>query len=162
MFARTLIILSWGAAMAFAGTAYAWKTVELNGPGLSRDARYSGKVLTREELRVCLNRREALNAAVTRMHEEDAALSKEAAEIRKLKDEIELQEPVVDRTDPEAVARFNAMIDEVAERTQAYNAAMKKLGAQYYEHKRLRSDFAKQCGARYYEDDLRALRAAAR
>lgn len=161
MLARTFITLALVATgMTLAGQAHAWKTVELNGPGLSREAKYSGKILTREELRACLMRRDGLNEAVLRMHEEDQAWTKEAAALRELKEEIALMEPMVDRYDPEAVGRYNAMIDEAAKRTEAHSVGMKALGARYYEHKRLRSVFHQQCGARYYEDDLRALEAA--
>lgn len=160
MLVRTIVAIALASTgLALAGNAHAWKEVGLKGPGLSRDAQYSGRVLSREELRACVMRRDGLNAAVEQMHEEDVKWTKEAAAIRQLKEEIELAEPMVDRYDPEAVGRYNAMIDEAAKRTAAHHEGMKALGARYYEHKRLRSTFYQQCGARYYEDDLSALEA---
>src|SRR5690606_33093391 len=113
-----------------------------------------------EELRACVMRRDGLNEAVTRMHEEDAKWTKEAASIRRLKEDIDLAEPMVDRYDPDAIGRYNAMVDEAAKRTAAHHDAMKALGARYYEHKRMRATFDQQCGARYYADDWREVDAS--
>ena len=118
-----------------------------------------GPYLTKEELRVCLNRQ-------TKVKAEDAAMLKEQAEITTVKDEIvrsgdELKQRLeaVDRTNAEAVAAYNeatqardARIDAFQKRVDAFNARVLANQAE-------RDAFGNGCNTRrYFEEDELAIR----
>jgi len=146
------LALLMGALCSF--QARAWQRAELSGPALQADAKHAGPVMSRAALRGCVARRDALNDMLERLRAEDAAKNVQALEIKQLKAEIALREPVVDQHSRESVEGYNAMIDRAVALQADYNAGMKKLGGQYYEHKRARARFAEECHGAYYVRDL--------
>ena len=118
-----------------------------------------GAYLTKEELRVCLNRQTEVKA-------EEAAMVKEKADITGVQDELvrtgdELKQRIetLDRTNAEAVSSYNeamlardARIDAFQKRVDAFNARVLANQAD-------REAFGTRCNnRRYFEEDEQAIR----
>jgi hypothetical protein len=155
-FTRTLLILPLLAASLAASPALA-----VDKPAKKESAFGGGKgaYLTKEELRVCLNRQ-------AKVKSEDADMLKEKAEITGVKDELvrtgdELKQRLetVDRTNAEAVGAYNEAQQARDARVDAYQKRVDAFNARVVANQAEREAFGTGCNnRRYFEEDEQAIR----
>jgi hypothetical protein len=151
-FTRTLMILPLlAASLAMAADKPAKKEGGFGGA--------KGAYLTRDELRVCLNRQNKVKT-------EDAEMLKEKAEITGVKDELvrsgdELKQRLetVDRTVPEAVSAYNEALAARDARVDAYQKRVDAFNARVLANQSEREAFGTACNnRRYFDEDEQAIR----
>ncbi len=155
-FTRSLLTLPLlAAALATAPAIAADKPVKKEG-GFGAG---KGAYLTKEELRVCLNRQ-------TQVKAEEAAMVKEKAEITGVQDELvrsgdELKQRVetLDRTSAEAVNSYNEAQQARDARIDAHQKRVDEFNARVLANQAERSAFGTRCdNRRYFEEDEQAIR----
>ena len=118
-----------------------------------------GPYLTKEELRVCLNRQ-------TKVKADDAAMLKEKAEITSAQDElvrsgVELKQRLetVDRTNAEALAAYNQDTSARDAKIDAFQKRVDEFNARVLANQAERDAFGNGCNnRRYFEEDEQAIR----
>ena len=119
----------------------------------------TGAMLTKEQLRTCMNQK-------THLGELDAELLKEQAALGTLKDDVtregdalKAKIDTVDRTKPEAVAAFNEQAQAHDKQIDAYQTRVSAFNARVAEANTERDAHAKGCeNRRYLEDDEIAIK----
>ena len=105
--------------------------VRMSGRGLSPGAKYSGSVLTQDQLRQCLTQESQINAAIEKLDKDEAFIN--------------AQERLVDQYSQTSVDRFNRLISQFNESVATSNASIDAFNA--------------SCSGRaYYESDMKAAR----
>ena len=125
------------------------------GPGKA-----SGPLLTRAELRDCLDRMDRIRTRNDALTQERERIERDKAELLRQGDELKAQLETLDRSDTEAVDAFKARavardqaLDGFEKRTGAFNGDVEGLAAE-------RKTFAQRCeNRRFDQDDETALRA---
>jgi hypothetical protein len=103
----------------------------MSGRGLAPGAKYSGSVLTQDQLRQCLTQESQINAAVEKLDKDEAFIN--------------AQERLVDQYSQASVDRFNRLINQFNESVTTSNASTDAFNA--------------SCSGRaYYESDMKAAR----
>ena len=119
----------------------------------------TGAYLTRDQLRTCMSRQ-------AKVHDEEAALQKEQAEIATLKNEIarsgdQLKQQLegVDRSNAEAVAGYNDAAQARDRQIDAYQARVDAFNARVDAGNAVRAGFIQTCSnRRYFEEDEIAIK----
>lgn len=125
------------------------------GPGKA-----SGPLLTRAELRDCLDRIDRIRTRNDALTQERERIERDKAELVRQGDELKAQLETLDRANTEAVEAFKARalardqaLDGFEKRTSAFNGEVEGLGAE-------RKTFAQRCeNRRFDQDDEAAIRA---
>lgn len=152
-FARTLLILPlFAASLALAAD----KPKKEGSFGGSKGA---GAYLTKEQLRVCLDRQAKVKQEDAAMRAEQAAIATLKGETARTGDELKSRLETVDRTSAEAVATYNdavqardRQIDDYQKRVDAFNTRVEANQAE-------RDAFGQGCNnRRYFEEDELAIK----
>lgn len=158
---RTWLSLAIGAIAApAAGPAVARRRFRLSGRGIGRGAGHTGPVMSREELRFCVNhdgRLENLEQAISELEGAAASgrLQLEASE-RALAD----AKAGVDVYSEQSVDGFNRLVDRHAELVDRYNARLPLVNEKIAERNEAVHTYNTVCAEKaYYEDDLAAITA---
>jgi len=123
------------------------------------DGKGTGTYLTKEQLRVCLNRQAKVNGENAAMQKEQAELTTLKADITRSGDELKDKLETIDRTSAEVVNGYNEavqardkQIDDYQKRVDAFNARV--------DANKIESDaFGQGCNnRRYFEEDEIAIR----
>lgn len=125
------------------------------GPGKAR-----GPLLTRTELRDCLDRLERIRTRNDALTQERERIERDKSELVRLGDELKAQLETLDRTNAEAVEALKARavardqaIDGFEKRTTAFNGEVESLAGE-------RKTFAQRCENRRFDElDEAAIRA---
>lgn len=153
----TRLPLLFSAALLAAGAQAAGDKLKLGafGPGKA-----SGPLLSRTELRDCLERMDRLRAGNDRLARERERIERDKADLLRQDDELKAQLATIDRSSEEAVTAFNTRVlerdkarGEFLQRTDAFNTEVTALDGE-------RRQFAQRCeNRRFDQDDETALRA---
>lgn len=159
-----LLALTLGLALAPAGWAQTKpkapprgepRTAALAGGG----AAPAGRLLTRDELRDCLQRQQVLGERRTELDRSQATLDGEKAELLKAGEALQAELAALDRTSADAVAAYNARAAERDSKVDAWNQRNTRFVDEARAHQADQKGWADACaGRRYREDDEIALR----
>ncbi|MBX3607480.1 MAG: hypothetical protein KF788_19525 [Piscinibacter sp.] len=151
------VLIPFCAALVAFGTQAAGDKLKLGsfGPG-----KPSGPLLTRTELRDCLERLDRIRSRNDALAQERERIERDKADLLKLGDDLKAQLETLDRTNAEAVEAFKARasareqaIDGFEKRTVAFNGDIEALGGE-------RKQFAQRCENRRFDElDETAIRA---
>jgi hypothetical protein len=111
-----------------------------------------GLLLTPAELRDCLARQDRLRDGGEQSVKDQAALTANKAEIDRLGVVLKDQLAALDRTSAEAVAAYNAQVEARDKLIDAYEAGVPAFNARVEALKAERSEFAKTCENRRYDE----------
>jgi len=109
-------------------------------------------VMTRDELRACMDEKDRLQEVRARVLLEDTALNSQLAEIRTLDAEQAQKRAALDPAD---LAGQQALLAELAKRDElasAYNARSRVLAEQAKSHEERRAAFLARCESRNYDE----------
>jgi hypothetical protein len=111
-----------------------------------------GPLLTRAELRECLNLQPRLRSLSDEVVAAQAALDKQKAELVEHGAALKEQLAALDRTSAEAVDAYNKRVQEHEQRVDAYNAQTPVFNAKVEHLQAQRSAFAKGCENRDFDE----------
>lgn len=109
-------------------------------------------VMTRDELRACMNEQDRLQAVRTRIDQDTAVLDRQKADVAAMDDELKKKASALDPADE---AARKALEDEAAKRDQAadaYNARLAGLREQGKTYDTGRAAWAQKCADRNYDE----------
>lgn len=112
-----------------------------------------GKLLTREELRACLTQQDRIRTDNEAAARERDQLEKEKGELVQQGQALKDQLATLDRTNAEAVAKFNEASAERDKRIDAFEARMPVFNAKVEALQKTRQSFSEQCDNRRYDED---------
>lgn len=112
----------------------------------------SGPLLTRAELRECLNLQPRLRVAAQELVAAQAALDKEKADLAQRKTALAEELAALDRTSAPAVDAYNASVLEHERNVDAYNAKTPAFNAKAAGLQEQRAAFAKGCENRDFDE----------
>ncbi len=112
----------------------------------------NGPLLTRAELRECLNLQPRLRSMSDEVVAAQAALDKQKAELVQQGAALKEQLAGLDRTSAEAVGEYNKRVQEHEQRLDAYNAQTPVFNAKVEHLQAQRSAFAKGCENRDFDE----------
>ncbi len=112
----------------------------------------SGPLLTRAELRDCLNLQPRLRAAAQELVTAQAALDKEKSDLAQRKAALADELAALDRTSAPAVDAYNASVLEHERNVDAYNAKTPAFNAKAAGLQEQRAAFAKGCENRDFDE----------
>jgi hypothetical protein len=119
----------------------------------------SGPVLTREELRVCLDRQTRLGAQRAELVKEQGALVDAKAEVMRNGDSLKARLEALDRSDAAAVTAYNNDVQARDKLVDAYEVRVKAFNTRAEANRAEREAFAKGCdNRRYLEEDEVAIK----
>ena len=134
------------------------RRVSFSGRGLANGVNYSGPVLSREQLKMCIDQQNRINSLSAAVDKEQESLEVEQGLLRRLEHKIESDRAFVNTYSQESVDSFNRSLDEHRRKVAAFN---KRLSVANEKVERLNSSvssFNSQCGQRaYYESDMNAV-----
>lgn len=155
--AMTRFPLLLSAALVAAGAQAAGDKLKLGafGPGKA-----SGPLLSRTELRDCLERMDRVRVGNDKLARERERIERDKADLLRQDEELKAQLATIDRTSEEAVTAFNNRVlerdkarGEFLQRTDAFNTEVGALEGE-------RRQFAQRCeNRRFDQDDETSLRA---
>lgn len=118
-----------------------------------------GAYLTKEELRVCLNRQTKVKAEDAEMLKEKAEITGVQEELVRTGDELKQRLETVDRTNAEAVSTYNESLAARDARVDAYQKRVDAFNARVLANQAEREAFGTGCNnRRYFEEDEQAIR----
>ena len=139
------------ALLAVASTAAA--------PALAADAAPSkpaaqpqGKVMTRDELRVCLDERDQIQAQRARIQTENAALAQQRTDFSQREADLTQRRTAQDPADAAAVQALLADIAEHDKRVDDFNARLKALRENNQALETQRAAYVQRCETRPYDE----------
>jgi hypothetical protein len=116
-------------------------------------------VMSRDELRACLQRAERIRGLEAQAVERQAGLDRDEADIRRLDAELGREEATLDRSKPELVAAFTAKEEALKARMAAYNEALPRFNTLAGELETARRTQKAECADRAFEErDEKAIR----
>lgn len=119
----------------------------------------SGPFLTKEELRRCLARQDALKTHDAEMLKEQAAIADRKVEIQRIGDDLKTRLDSIDRSNADAVAGYNDAVQSRDRQIDEYQARVDRFNASVDQNKTDHDQFAQACSnRRYLEDDETAIR----
>lgn len=134
------------------------RRVSFSGRGLANGVNYSGPVLSREQLKMCLDQQNTINSQSAVVDKEQEFLGVEQEQLQRLERKIESDRAFVNSYSQASVDSFNRSLDEHRRKVTAFN---KRLSVANEKVDRLNasvSSFNSQCGQRaYYESDMNAV-----
>lgn len=126
--------------------------------GLPNGARHKGSVLTRDQLRQCVNEQKEINTGSDLVDRLQSSISVDAAEISRLERQIAVQESLVNVYSQESVDEFNALISRHRKMVTAYNDRLPAAKARVEQMNAAVSRFNAKCADRvYYQSDMNAV-----
>jgi hypothetical protein len=140
------------AALLLVAPVHAQDAKPATKPAPSATARSKANVLTRDELRACMNEQDRLQAIRTKIEQEQVGLDKAKAQIQAM--DAELQKKVA-ALDPADEAARKALEGEGARRDQAaddYNARLAGLREQATLYDTGRKGWVEKCAARDFDE----------
>jgi hypothetical protein len=148
-------------SLSFAPTAQARGRVRIRSTGLTRGMTNAGPVMSREELRSCLQRESALNLRSDEIDREEAALKVSQSELSSLEALIDRRLTTIDRYNKGSVNSHNALITKQRKLVRAYNDRIERFNTLIAGNKIDQDNFNIACaGKAYYDADMQAVRAA--
>ena len=119
----------------------------------------SGPFLTREELRKCLAREDALKTQDADLLKEQAAIADRKAAIQRIGDDLKSRLDSIDRSNADAVAGYNEAVQSRDTQIDEYQARVDKFNTAVDQGKADHAQFGQSCSnRRYLEDDETAIR----
>jgi hypothetical protein len=160
---RALLVAAPGlCVLAAAPPAHARRRrVTLPSTGLRRGSRVpSGvTVMTREELRSCLDLQRRLEALGVELDAQAARISASEAEVSAFGARLSVLQTTVNVYSQQSVDGFNALVQAHRTRVDAHNRLLGGYNAQVEAHGRLISEFNARCANRsYYVEDMTEVR----
>ncbi len=153
---RTLTILPLLLASLFASSAWAAEKPARKEAGFGAG---KGAYLTKEELRVCLNRQTEVKAQEAAMVKEKADITGAQDELVRTGDELKQRIETLDRTNAEAVSSYNEAQQAREARIEAFQKRVDAFNARVLENQAEREAFGTRCNnRRYFEEDEQAIR----
>lgn len=126
--------------------------------GLAHGAVAKGPVLSRDQLRVCVQIQRSLGSMEASIARMQAQLGTQESELNRLVRQIEMQEPLVDRYSQASVDGFNALVNRHGRMVEAYNARLPMVNGHVEAMNRNVDTFNARCADReYYESDMIAV-----
>ena len=116
-------------------------------------------VMSRDELRACLQRAERIRVLEAQAVERQAGLDRDEADIRRLDAELGREEALLDRSKPEALSAYAAKEEALKARMAAYNEALPRFNTLAGEIETARRTQKAECADRAFEErDEKAIR----
>jgi hypothetical protein len=126
--------------------------------GLAHGAVAKGPVLSREQLRVCVQIQRSLGSTEKSIGQMQSQLRTQEDALNRLGREIELREPAVDRYSQASIDAFNEMVNRHGQMVAAYNARLPTVNGHVEAMNRSVDAFNDRCADReYYESDMVAV-----
>ncbi|MDP9043378.1 MAG: hypothetical protein M3O01_01075 [Pseudomonadota bacterium] len=119
----------------------------------------SGPFLSKEELRKCLAREDALKARDAELLKEQAAIADRKTEIQRIGDDLKARVETIDRSNADAVAAYNEAVKSRDQQIDEYQARVDKFNSGIDQVKIDHDQFSQACSnRRYFEEDEAAIR----
>ena len=119
----------------------------------------TGPVLTKEQLRVCLDRQARVSQQRSELLKEQGALVDAQAELQRNGEALKARLEALDRTNAQAVAAYNADAQAREKQIDAHDTRVTAFNARAEANRVEREEFAKSCeNRRYLEYDEIAIR----
>jgi hypothetical protein len=160
--ARLLLCLGLVLAVPGLAAAQRGRQVDLDeGAGVAgQGGRYGAGMLTPAQLEACLLTVAQVNRNAPLPDAEEARLRQQRAELRQLRPELTNGARRIDRSNPEAVATYNQLIEDLRAREAVHAADVETLRRATEAHQRQVELFDAHCARkRYYVHDMQAVRA---
>jgi septal ring factor EnvC (AmiA/AmiB activator) len=149
---RSLAALA-GAALAFAAPAFGADAPKGgNTLSLGGKAPAAGPLLTRDQLRGCLSQQAALRTQGSDAQRDQSELDASRQEIARLEGELQSERGTVDATSEDAVAAFNAKLEQLKAKTEAFNAKLPEVNGRIDEYNAAQAKWQNDCGNRRYDE----------
>jgi hypothetical protein len=134
------------------------RRVNFSGKGIPQGASHSGTVLSREQLRHCVDEERKINSLSDSVEIDQAMLDSEQAGLKQLERTIEREQFHVNRYSQESVDSFNSLVDQHRKKVAAFNNKLTPLNEKVSSLNSSIDGFNKQCAQRaYYESDMNAV-----
>ena len=148
--------ISLAAALVLAAGALADRAFAADAPSKAAPAKPAPKsranLMTRDELRACMNEQDRLAQISTQVQKDQLALDGQLAEIKKVDAELASKRDALDPTD---AAGKQAITEEVARRddlAEAYNTRLRALREQGKTFEETRAAWVQRCTTRDYDE----------
>jgi hypothetical protein len=133
------------------------RRVRIRGRGL-KPGKYSGQVLTKEQLKACVIQESEINNFGSRLDKEEGKLSKQKHDINLLESRLKRERPLVDQYDNSSVDNFNSLINKHKAMVTDYNSKLPSFNSSAVDLNKRVAMFNTQCANQaYYESDLNAI-----
>lgn len=158
---RTWLSLAIAAiAASAAGPAVARRRFRLPGRGIGRGAGHAGPVMSRDELRFCVNQDDRIDNLEQAITELEGAAASERLQLEASERALADAKAGVDVYSQQSVDGFNRMVDRHAELVDQYNATLPRVNEKISVRNEAVHTYNTVCAERaYYEDDLAAVNA---
>lgn len=124
------------------------------------NAKSDAPILTREQLRGCLEQQETLRTEGSQVLERQRSFDEEKADVGRARSELNEALATLDRSSQPAVDAYNVRAQELDARIDAYNAKSAPFNARAQALNEQRQGFERDCATRRYrEDDLILIKA---
>jgi hypothetical protein len=133
------------------------RRVRIRGRGL-KPGKYSGQVLTKEQLKACVIQESEINSIGSRLDKEEGNLSKQKDSINLLEARIKRERPLVDQYDKSSVDNFNSLINKHKTMASGYNSNLPSFNSSAVDLNKRVALFNTQCANQaHYESDMNAI-----
>lgn len=129
--------------------------IRFTGAALARGAHHTGDVLSKEQIRYCLQSQKSLNFDGEKIDASELRIKINEAEIKELETEILFGELKVDKTSQESVDGFNVLIVKHKNLIASYNKNIPIHNAIVQRYEAKHKNYTRNCvGRSYYESDM--------
>jgi len=130
------------------------------GPGLARGTKNAGPTLSAADLRDCMRRQDAINAASDALGKRGASMKEASIWIDTRETELKRLKPQLDTSNREAVDDYKKRVGELKKAVEEFNAKVDPYHADAKDLDAKVDAFNDTCAVKaYYEDDMRAIAA---
>lgn len=143
--------------------AHSRRGVRIRSSGLRRGTSHAGPVMSRDELRRCVQQESTLNVDGESLDRDEAELAEKQRAIDSIEQTLERRKVSLDRSSQDAIDSYNGLVARHRRLVRAYNESIAPYNKRVAAYQDAQNSFNATCAGKvYYEDDMQAVRAALR